>query len=129
MLYADQKTRSAALLVLLLLIFSDVSRSQSGRRASKLPSPPVPGAVEAPTVNSASSTGQGQQKTHLLVARQTTRKHLQTEDAVFASFVKRLNAGVFRRHLHRRAVRPIALAQAAAANSLKINFALRLLLA
>jgi len=91
MLYADQKTRSAALLVLLLLIFSDVSRSQSGRRASKLPSPPIPGAVEPPTVNSASSTGQAQQKTHLLVARQTTRKHLQTEDAVFASFVKRLN--------------------------------------
>ncbi|HXL80921.1 MAG TPA: hypothetical protein VN951_08600 [Pyrinomonadaceae bacterium] len=90
MLYAHQKIQSVALLVLLLSIFSDVSRSQSGRRASKLPGPP-PAAIEAPNANSASSTGPAQQKIHLLVARQTTRKHLQTEDAVFASFVKRLN--------------------------------------
>jgi len=91
MLYAHQKIQSVALLVLLLLVFSGVSRSQSGRRASKLPSPPVPAAVEAPTANSASSTAPAQQKIHLLVARQTTRKHLQTEDVVFASFIKRLN--------------------------------------
>jgi hypothetical protein len=90
MLYAHQKIQFVALLVLLLLVFSDISRSQSGRRASKLPGPP-PTAIEAPNANSASSTGPAQQKTHLLVARQTTRKHLQTEDAVFASFVKRLN--------------------------------------
>ncbi|HZE62689.1 MAG TPA: hypothetical protein VE056_02360 [Pyrinomonadaceae bacterium] len=90
MLYADQKIRFVALLVLLLLVFSDVSHSQSGRRASKLPGPP-PAAVEAPNTNSARSSGPAQQKTHLLVARQTTHKHLQTEDAVFASFIKRLN--------------------------------------
>jgi len=88
--YAHQKIQSVALLVLLLLVFSDVSRSQSGRRASKLPGPP-PVAIEAVTANSASSTAPAPQKIHLLVARQTTRKHLQTEDAVFASFIKRLN--------------------------------------
>jgi hypothetical protein len=91
MLHAHQKTRSVALLVLLLLVFSGVSRSQSGRRASKLASTPDPAAVEAPTANSASSTGSAQQKIYLLVARQTTRKHLQTEDVVFASFIKRLD--------------------------------------
>jgi hypothetical protein len=91
MLHAHRKTRSVALLVLLFLVFSDVSRSQSGRRASKLPSAADPAAVEAPTANSASSTGSPQQKIYLLVARQTTRKHLQTEDLVFASFNERLN--------------------------------------
>ncbi len=90
MLYAHQKIQIVALLVLLLLASSNVSRSQSGRRASKLPGPP-PVAIEAATANSASSTGPAQQKIHLLVARQTTHKHLQTEDAVFASFIKRLN--------------------------------------
>jgi hypothetical protein len=89
MLYAHQKIQSVALLVLLLLVFSHVSRSQSGRRAS-LPSSP-PAAVEATTANSASSTRPAQQKIHLLVARQTTRKHLTTEDVAFASFIKRLN--------------------------------------
>ncbi|HEX9544207.1 MAG TPA: hypothetical protein VF955_03420 [Pyrinomonadaceae bacterium] len=90
MLYARQKIQSVALLVLLLLIFSDVSRPQSGRRASKLPSSP-PATVDSPNTNSAGSSVPAQQKIHLLVARQTTRKHLQTEDAVFATFVKRLN--------------------------------------
>lgn len=91
MLYAHRKTPSVALLVLLLLVFSGVSPSQSGRRASKLQSPPVPAAVEPPTANSASSTPPAQQKIHLLVARQTTRKHLHTEDVALASFIKRLN--------------------------------------
>jgi hypothetical protein len=92
MLCAHQKIRFVALLVLLFLAFSDVSRSQSGRRASKLSSPAVPAVVEAPTATSAvTSTAQLSQKTRLLIARQTTHKHLQTEDIVFASFIKRLN--------------------------------------
>jgi hypothetical protein len=90
MLYARQKTLPVAWLVLLLLVCSGLSFSQSGRRASKLPSPPVP-TVESPPANSASSTAPAQQKFHLLIARQNTRKHLQSEDVVFASFIKRLN--------------------------------------
>ncbi len=91
MLYADQKTRSTALLLLLLLVFPAVSPSQSGRRAQKLASPAVPGSVAPPTPSSASSTAPAQQKIHLLIARQTTRKHLHTEDVALASFIKRLN--------------------------------------
>ncbi len=91
MLYSHHKTPSVSLFVLLLLVFSGVSHSQSGRRASKLPSPPIPAAVEAPTANSTSSTAPAPRKTRLLVARQTTHKHLQSEDVVFASFVRRLN--------------------------------------
>ena len=83
-----QKTRSVALL---LLIISGASHAQSGRRAAKLTPAPVP--VETSTAKPAntSSTSQLQQKTQLLIARQTTHKHLPTEDVVFASFIKRLN--------------------------------------
>ncbi len=91
MLYAHHKTPSVGLFVLLLLVFSGVSHSQSGRPASKLPSPPIPAAVEAPTANSTSSAAPAPRKTRLLVARQTTHKHLQSEDVVFSSFVRRLN--------------------------------------
>ena len=42
--------------------------------------------------------------------------------------LRRLDAGRFGRHLHWRAVGPIAFAQAAAAHSLEIKFVLRLFL-
>ncbi|MEP6741090.1 MAG: hypothetical protein ABJB61_01220 [bacterium] len=91
MLSAHPRTCNAGVVMLVLLIFSAPASSQSGRRASKLPAAPV--AIEAANAKPASesSSGQLQQKTQLLIARQTTRKHLQTEDGVLASFVKRLN--------------------------------------
>jgi hypothetical protein len=94
MLSDHQKTQSVALLFLFLVVLG-AAKAQSGRRASKSTNHPV----EVPTTvgitsadpTTASSTAQLPQKTHLLVARQTTHKHLQTEDVVFASFIKRLN--------------------------------------
>ncbi len=82
-------SKAGALLVIFALSFT--AAAQSGRRAVKIPVAPV--AAEAPDTNPANPSSSGQlQKTRLLIARQTTQKHFQTEDAVFASFVKRLNA-------------------------------------
>jgi hypothetical protein len=91
LLSTHQRISKAGVLLLVIFGFSASASSQSGRRAAKLTPVPVP--VEATTANSSniSSRGQLQQKTHLLIARQTTRKHLRTEVAVFASFIKRLN--------------------------------------
>jgi hypothetical protein len=77
--------------MLVLFVVSAPALSQSGRRGAKLTPAPLP--VETATANSSntSSSGQLQQKIRLLIARQRTRKHLQSEDVVFASFVKRLN--------------------------------------
>ena len=91
MLNTHQRICKAGVLLLVVFGFSPSASSQSGRRATK--STPVPVPIEATTANSSNtaSSGQLQQKTHLLIARQTTRKHQQAEDVVFASFVKRLN--------------------------------------
>lgn len=75
--------------LLVMFVFCAAVRAQSGRHGEKLTAVPVP--VDTPTANSSSSAARLPEKTHLLVARQTTRKHLRTEDVVFASFVKRLN--------------------------------------
>lgn len=87
-----RKTPSVALLLWLLLPAVAIP-AQSGRRASKLPNqpnqfPPVESSSPPPT--NTNSPGL-REPLHLLVARQTTRKHLPSEDVVFASFVKRLN--------------------------------------
>jgi len=86
------KTRSVALF-LWLLVAAFAVPAQSGRRASKSPNqrnqfPLVETSSPAPPNTSSPSLPE---KLHLLVARQTTRKHLQTEDVVFASFIKRLS--------------------------------------
>ncbi|MEP6718975.1 MAG: hypothetical protein ABJB21_07525 [bacterium] len=89
MLNDHQKSRSVAFL-LVLLVFYGGSQAQSGRRGAKSISTPAPvQTITNPSNNS--SSGKLQQNTRLLVARQTTRKHLQAEDVVFASFIKRLN--------------------------------------
>ena len=72
--------------------------AQSGRRGPKtapnrtplpVPSPSeYPGTKPAPPV----PFGGLNQKVHLLIARKLTKRHLQSEDAIFASFVNRLNA-------------------------------------
>ncbi len=86
----------AALLLLLGLI--DSVEAQSGRRSTRPTSTPAPTPASPVTLNSpdtdVSSTQRLdglQQKVRLLVGRQPTRKHLQSEDAILASFVNRLN--------------------------------------
>ncbi len=75
------------------------AEAQSGRRAGK-PSatvsspPPAPVATaEKPTSDLAKppTLGELSSKVRLLVARQPTSKHFQTEDQILASFVKHLN--------------------------------------
>jgi hypothetical protein len=74
-----------------LLVAALTVPAQSGRRAIKSPNqtavfPPVETSGSTPNTSSPLT-----ERLHLLVARQTTRKHLRTEDVVFASFIKRLN--------------------------------------
>lgn len=85
-------------LALVVLIFGGVLESrvtaQSGRRATKpsSPSPTAPAPVVTPeTTEKSLAPGQLPNKVQLLVARQPTSKHLQTEDQIFASFIKHLN--------------------------------------
>ena len=82
---------ATAVAVLLVLLLVNTGRAQSGRHASKMPQP-VP-AVDLGNSNSSEANLSKSllQKTRLLVARHTTKKHLTTEDVAFASFVKRLN--------------------------------------
>jgi hypothetical protein len=83
----------------LLLSFSGPTSAQSGRRASKpatTPSSSSSAIKEEATVDANPSTrsiGGLQLSTpvKLLIARQLTSKHLPTEDAISAGFVKRLN--------------------------------------
>ena len=84
------KTRLVASFLWLLVAALAVP-AQSGRRASASPNQPVafpPVETSSPTPNTSPGLPE---KLALLVARQTTRKHLATEDAAFASFIKRLN--------------------------------------
>ena len=79
----------------LLLLLADLTLAQSGRRAPK-PQQSIP--TVTPTKNEngeATAPKPGPRElTHkvtLIVARQPTSKHLASEDAIFASFIKRLN--------------------------------------
>jgi hypothetical protein len=74
------------------------AEAQSGRRTRKpLPTvqpPALPSAtIEAPNSDSARQPARGlPAKVRLVIGRQPTSKHLQSEDLIAASFVKRLNA-------------------------------------
>jgi hypothetical protein len=85
---------SLAVIILLFTLF-DSAEAQSGRRAMKTqpagtpsPSPALP-----ITENEASlpPLGSLQNKVKLFIGRQPTQRHLQSEDVILASFVKRLN--------------------------------------
>jgi hypothetical protein len=84
------------LLVTLLSFLAITVQGQSGRRASKpgQPSPQAPPLTEGPT-NSPHSRAKVNSKPEpavkLLVFRQSTSKHLLSEDTIYASFIKRLN--------------------------------------
>jgi hypothetical protein len=88
-----------ALLLLGMTLEATESKAQSGRRATK-PSPPVSGATPASTTPGESpnpeevkvpTPGELTSQVRLLVARQPTSKHFQSEDQIFASFIKHLN--------------------------------------
>jgi hypothetical protein len=91
LLITHQRIRKAAAVLLVMFVFCASLCAQSGRHGEKLTAVPAP--VDTPAANSVtpSSAARLPEKTQLLVARQTTHKHLRTEDVVFASFVKRLN--------------------------------------
>jgi hypothetical protein len=92
--------KSLGLAALLLLIgLFDSTEAQSGRRPAKaqpITPPSNPSSAGAPDAPKSDLTGTPppgglQQKVQLLIGLQPTRKHLQSEDVIFASFVKRLN--------------------------------------
>lgn len=83
---------------LLVFALSEQTDAQSGRRASKpqsesrtAPAPVTTSETSDPDSKTTVSSGDLQQRVHLLIARQPTRKHLSSEDAILASFIKRLN--------------------------------------
>jgi len=98
----ESKTLKSFGLAALLLLFGllDSTEAQSGRRVAKS----EPASSPAPTPTSVSTpdspntdlpltplAGGLQQKVQLLIGKQPTRRHLQSEDVIFASFVKRLS--------------------------------------
>jgi hypothetical protein len=95
----SRKQRGFALALLLfgMTLEAAVAEAQSGRRAAK-PSSPVSATPPAASIEGSSSepekllgAGQLPAKVQLLVAKQPTSRHLQSEDQILASFVKRLN--------------------------------------
>jgi hypothetical protein len=93
------KSFGLAALMLLFGLFSSLE-AQSGRRAAKsqpastpAPTPSSVATPDSPNTDSPLPTPLDglQQKVKLLIGRQPTRKHLQSEDVILASFVKRLN--------------------------------------
>ena|ERR1700674_1360821 len=98
----ESKTLKTLGLAALLLLFGlfDSPKAQSGRRATKS----QPTSTPAPTPSSVATPdsqntdlpitpllGGLQRKVQLLIGKQPTRRHLQSEDVIFASFVKRLS--------------------------------------
>jgi hypothetical protein len=83
-------------LVVLLVFVGGVAHAQSGRRA---PTPQAtPGKTEAtpvsepaPETNKAAAKEESARRINLVVARHSTSKTLPSEDAIYASFVNRLN--------------------------------------
>ena len=94
-LHRDSKTLKYAGFAAILLALGLVGRveAQSGRRGSmsKPSHPPVPTLPEntpTPTL----PTARLDQKVQLLIGRQRTKRRLQSEDTIFATFVNRLTA-------------------------------------
>ena len=91
------KSLGLAALLLLLGLFESIE-AQSGRRSTPPASTPSP-TPASPVTPSAATTDSSptprmdglHEKVKLLIGRQPTRKHLQSEDLILASFVNRLN--------------------------------------
>jgi hypothetical protein len=74
----------------LLLLLATQTIAQSGRRAPKPPVPPVTTPQTDNEVVAKTGGRELREKVTLLVARQTSSKHLLSEDVIFENFVKRL---------------------------------------
>ena len=100
-LTSERKTLKTFGLTALILLFGlfDSTEAQSGRRATKsqaATTAPTPTSLSTPDSPNADLPvtplpGGLEQKVQLLIGKQPTRRHLQSEDVIFASFVKRLN--------------------------------------
>ncbi len=99
-LNSEHKTLKYCCLAVFLLLFGQPPKAegQSGRRATK-PQPessPLPQPVSSPdpaTTNVASVVRNGlKNNVRLLIGRQSTERRLQSEDVIFASFVKHLES-------------------------------------
>jgi hypothetical protein len=76
-------------MLLLLALVGGVAHAQSGRRA---PTPQAtPAKTEATPAGEAAPKEESARKIKVVVARQSTSKTLPSEDAIYASFVNRLN--------------------------------------
>jgi hypothetical protein len=94
------KSLGLAAMLLLLGLFDSIE-AQSGRRSTKPASTPAPNPTSpaspantvSPSTDSSSIPRMDglREKVKLLIGRQPTRKHLQSEDVILASFVNRLN--------------------------------------
>ncbi|HKO99260.1 MAG TPA: hypothetical protein VJU86_19835 [Pyrinomonadaceae bacterium] len=89
------------LLVFLVLGGQHVVQGQSGRRNSKpqpertsLPNPVASPSPEEANSKMPTSVGGLKNAVRLSIARESTQRHLQSEDVIFASFVNRLNSFV-----------------------------------
>jgi hypothetical protein len=94
----NRTLKSLGLATLLLFLgLLESTEAQSGRRSNKPPTPAQPPSStvtpDAPKTDLPSPSFMNglQQKVKLLIGRQPTRKHLQSEDVILASFVRRLN--------------------------------------
>jgi hypothetical protein len=94
-----QRRRHWSLTLLLLFLGLALeppeTEAQSGRRATNPTPPPASSTPPAPSASPEEqkepSPGKLPTKVRLLVARQPTSKHLQSEDRILASFIKQLN--------------------------------------
>ena len=95
----ERKTFKYCCLAVLLLFFGQPQKAegQSGRRSKPQPeSSPIPQPVASPDPslesNVPTALGSLKQNVRLLIGKQSTSKHLQSEDVIFASFVNRLTS-------------------------------------
>lgn len=95
----ERKTFKYCSLALLFLVFGNTrADGQSGRRSTKpqpesSPSPqPIAAPEKAPEAVNSSRSGVLKQSVKLLIGKQSTQRHLQSEDVIYASFVNHLNS-------------------------------------
>jgi hypothetical protein len=96
---SERKTFKYCCLALLVLVFGHTPRAegQSGRRSTK-PQPessPLPQPIATPATTPEANhppSSALKQSVKLLIGRESTQRHLQSEDVIYASFVNRLNS-------------------------------------
>jgi hypothetical protein len=74
----------------LLLLLATQTIAQSGRRAPKPTQPPVPTPQSDSDTTTKNSARELKEPVSLLVARETSSKHLLSEDSIFATFLQKL---------------------------------------